>query len=51
MRRSPLIILSTAALLTGIAVAEEPSPVVEAFKAQISLKTASKGPASRPTGA
>jgi len=37
MRRSPLIVLSAAVLLAGVAVAEEPSPVVEAFKAQISL--------------
>ena len=49
MRRSPLIILSAAALLTGVAVAEESSEVVEAFKAQISLKSAS-GPRISPDG-
>ena len=49
MRRSPLLILSTAVLLAGSAAAEEPSPVVEAFKAQISLESAS-GPRISPDG-
>ncbi|MDE0105522.1 MAG: hypothetical protein OXN89_24355 [Bryobacterales bacterium] len=47
MRCSPLIILSAVALLSGVAIAEEPSPVMEAFKAQISLKSAS-GPRISP---
>lgn len=49
MRRSPLIILSAAALLTGVAVAEESSEVVAAFKAQISLNSASS-PRISPDG-
>ena len=49
MRRSPLTILSAVALLAGGAAAEETSPVVEAFKAQISLHSAS-GPRISPDG-
>ena len=49
MRRSPLLILSTAVLLAGITVAEEHPAVVEAFRAQISLNAAS-GPRISPDG-
>ena len=49
MPRSPLIVLFPAVLLAGAGAAEEPSPVVEAFKAQISLKSAS-GPRISPDG-